>query len=205
MSATDPSKVTEADLKAQIEKLKEVAAKSIAPCLTAKYIAFSDRRVRDLFVKKFQDGYVFQGIECLDVLSIPEKKYVLFDFDCKPGTLCLIKPAFLVVVNMISASVEGIVDPYIPTAFGTLGEVPMSEYSCNNCRRYFPRYDKLKDWLRTARDAGHFTSEEGCKLFIGDTTTAAGIIAALLGGGIAGAVIEEALRQCGNCACEDIY
>jgi len=103
--------------------LKDAAAKSIDPCLTAKFIALSDQRVRALFLKKFQDGYVFRGIDCLDLLSIPENRYVLFDFDCKPGTLCLIKPAFLVVVNMIGGYVEAIVDPYIPTSFELLTRV----------------------------------------------------------------------------------
>ncbi|HEX3147465.1 MAG TPA: hypothetical protein VHR66_05240 [Gemmataceae bacterium] len=198
--------VTEADVESQVAALKSVAAKSTDPCLTAKYIALADERVRSLLLKKVQEGYVFKRIECLEVISVPENKYVLFDFDCKPGTFCLIKPAFLVVVNMIGAYVTAIVDPYVPTAFGLLGsDATSARGGCDNCRNFFPKYGDLKDWLRKARDAGQFNSEDGCKQFVNDTTTAAGIIAQLLGGGVAAAVIEEALRQCGKCACKDIY
>jgi len=199
--------VTDEDVGQQIDALKDVAAKSIDPCLTAKYIAFSDHRVRELFVKKIQDNaYVFEGIECLDVLSIPERKYVLFDFDCKPGKFCLIKPAFLVVINIIGAYVEAIVDPYIPSAIDMLCSTPTSDFAgCDNCRKGFPKYGKLKDWLRKARDDGQFSSEEGCKVFVEDGATAAGIIAVLLGGVVSAALIEAALNACGKCACKDIY
>jgi hypothetical protein len=57
---------------------------------------------------------VFRGIDCLHRLSIPENHYVYFDFDCKPGTVCLIKPAFAAVVNVVDGYVVAILDPYIP-------------------------------------------------------------------------------------------
>jgi hypothetical protein len=202
----DLSKVTEADLGREIESLKNSAARALDPCLTAKFIALSDQRVSALFLKKLQDGYLFEGINCLDLSSIPENSYVYFDFDCKPGTLCFVRPAFLVVVNIVAGCVVAIVDPYVPSSFGAMDTYGTAILKgCNNCRKFFPKYKALKDWLRKARDAGQFSSEAGCELFVNDTTTAAGIIAELLGGGIPAAVIEEALRQCGKCACKDIY
>jgi hypothetical protein len=50
-------------------------------------------------------------------MSIPENKAVYFDFACKPGTLCLVKPGFLASVNMLTKQVDGITDPYIPSSF----------------------------------------------------------------------------------------
>lgn len=106
--------MTENELIAQVEALNAAATKSIDSCLTAKAIALSDARVRTLFLKKVADGYDFKKIDCLDRVQIPENKSVLFDFDCKPGTICLIRPAFLVVVNIVDGYVVAIVDPYIP-------------------------------------------------------------------------------------------
>lgn len=106
--------MTENELTAQVEALTASSSKSIDPCLTAKAIALSDPRVRSLFIKKVADGYVFRKIACLDRIQIPENKAILFDFDCKPGTICLIRPAFLVVVNVVDGYVVAIVDPYIP-------------------------------------------------------------------------------------------
>ena len=70
------------DFDVQHVALKDAAAKSIDPCLTAKVIALSDSRVRELVGKKLQAGYVFRGISCLNRITIPENKYVYFDFDC---------------------------------------------------------------------------------------------------------------------------
>ncbi|MEX1026756.1 MAG: hypothetical protein WD049_01930 [Candidatus Paceibacterota bacterium] len=109
--------MNEVELNKQVEELKEVAAKSINPCLTAKFIAFSDARVRALFLSKIQDEYIFKGVFCLSGLSIPENRSVYFDFDCPADRVCLIKPAFVVVVNVVHGYVVPIIDPYTdPTA-----------------------------------------------------------------------------------------
>jgi hypothetical protein len=63
----------------------------------------------------------FNGIYCLDRIAIPENRYVLFDFDCKPGTLCFVKPAFLTLVNIVDSYVIAIIDPYIPTEISPSG------------------------------------------------------------------------------------
>lgn len=115
MSESYDPKVAATQFTDQLTALKDAAASAVDPCLVAKYIAASDPRVRDLFLRKIAAGYVFRGIRCVDRFGIPENKYVVFDFDCKPGTFCLIKPAFLVVVNIIDGYVVAIVDPFIPT------------------------------------------------------------------------------------------
>jgi hypothetical protein len=109
--------MNETEFNKQLEELKEVAAKSINPCVTAKYVALSDARVRALFLKKLHEGHVLKGVSCLTGLSIPENRSVYFDFDCTTDKVCLVKPAFAVVVNIVNGYVVAMVDPYTgPTA-----------------------------------------------------------------------------------------
>lgn len=103
-------------LQEQIGALRDAAARSIDPCLTAKFIALSDKRVQETLSKKLiEQGHVLRSIECLDRIEIPENKCFYFNIDCKPSTFCLVKPAFLVVVNIVDGYVVAIVDPFIPT------------------------------------------------------------------------------------------
>jgi len=104
--------MNEPEFNKQVEELKEIAARSINPCLTAKFVSLSDNRVRALFLKKLEEGYAFKEIRCLTVLSVPENRHVYFDFDCPNDRVCLIKPAFVVVVNVIDGRVVDIIDPY---------------------------------------------------------------------------------------------
>ena len=106
------SKAT-SNLDVEIDKLKNLASKSINPCLVAQYIAITDSRVRQLFLQKIVQGNLFRGIKCLNQIGIPEIRQVLFQFDCPPGIFCLVNPSFLVIVNIVSQNVEQIIDPYI--------------------------------------------------------------------------------------------
>ena len=136
------SKITAANYDHQLAALKEAASGTVDPCFVAKYIAAADSRVRDLFIQKIDAEFVFRGVHCVDRLGIPENKYVVFDFDCIPGALCLVPPAFMVVVNIVDRYVVAIVDPYIPytTAGGSSGSCgcdgassPTSTRSNSNC------------------------------------------------------------------------
>jgi len=104
--------MNEAELNRNVEELKEASARSTCPCLAAKYVALTDARVIALLLKKVSDGYVFKGITCLDRLGLPEQRSVYFDFDCQPDTFCLIKPAFMVIVDISDGYVVAITDPY---------------------------------------------------------------------------------------------
>jgi hypothetical protein len=106
---------TKTQFQAQLRQLELAAAKSTSSCLVAQYIALSDDRVQALFLTKLTDGAVFNGMSCLSGIGIPEYKRVYFDFDCPHGTLCIIKPAFVVIVNIVDGTVVSIVDPYIVT------------------------------------------------------------------------------------------
>lgn len=120
--------LTEAVLQEQVSCLKEAAAKSTDPCLTAKAIAMCDSRVQGTLLDKLhKQRHVLRGIECLDRVGIPENKSVYFDIECKPGTFCFIKPAFLVVVNIVDGYVVAVVDPFILTPTAMHG---MSESKC---------------------------------------------------------------------------
>jgi hypothetical protein len=105
--------MTENDLLKQVDILKGAAARSIDPCLTARFIAISNPQVQALFLKKIQDRYVFRNITCFNRIAELENTHVYFDFDCAVGTVCLVKPAFLVVVNVVSGTVLSVVDPYL--------------------------------------------------------------------------------------------
>jgi hypothetical protein len=116
MAEFEVPKLTDAIFDQQLASLRDAAATSIDPCVVAKFIALTDPRVRELFFKKFADGYLFRGISCVQRIGIPENKYVLFDFDCIPGTVCFVPPAFLVVVNIVERNVVSIIDAYTPSS-----------------------------------------------------------------------------------------
>lgn len=97
----------------EITKLKEVSVTSTNDCIVAQYIAISDKSVQEKFLHKISEGYIFKGIRCLSGISIPETRRVEFLFDCPSGVFCFIPPSFLVIVNMITKTVEKIVDPYL--------------------------------------------------------------------------------------------
>jgi hypothetical protein len=97
----------------EITKLKEVSVTSTNDCIVAEYIAISDKSVQEKFLHKISDGYIFKGIRCLSGISIPETRRVEFLFDCPSGVFCFIPPSFMVIVNMITKTVEKIVDPYL--------------------------------------------------------------------------------------------
>lgn len=99
----------------QISQLTEIAARSSDVCLTAQVIAFSDATAREKFIAKLNSGYKFVGAHCLNEFGAPERARVVFDFDCAPGTFCLIRPSFLVVVHLVEKRVVHIEDPFIPS------------------------------------------------------------------------------------------
>jgi len=114
-------KAFDLEFSAQLTAVRDAAAKSTDACTTSKFIALSDNRVQTLLRKKIVDGDIFRGISCLNQPSIPENHYVYFDFDCKPGTLCFIKPSFAVIVNVIDGYVVAVLDPYIRSARTDVG------------------------------------------------------------------------------------
>jgi hypothetical protein len=143
MSNADTPKITAAQYDEQIIALKNAAATTIDSCLVSKFIAAADTRVRELFLQKITDGYVFGGIHCVNRVGIPENKHVVFDFDCAPGTICLVPPAFMVVVNVIDRYVVTIVDPYIPTSYTSR----FHDCSCNthSAARELDNYENRYD------------------------------------------------------------
>ena len=81
-------KMTKKQLRSHIKQLQKVAATSTDPSLTAQVIALSNKKARKLFLEKINDDdFLSKGIECVDRGTSTETKYVLFKFECKPGTL----------------------------------------------------------------------------------------------------------------------
>jgi hypothetical protein len=104
------------DYDVQFSQLVTAAIGASSPCTSAILIAAKDPAVRKLYIDKILSGSVPEGIRCLDDIGIPEHRSVLFEFSCPNGTVCLIKPSFVVVVNVVYGVVEHIIDPYIPFA-----------------------------------------------------------------------------------------
>src|ERR1700682_4089372 len=98
----------------QLKQLRDFAAQSADPCITAQMIALSDAKVSALFLSKLKEGNSYNGAFCGRV-EIAEQRSVIFDFDCPSGRLCLVKPSFLVVVQIVEKQVLQIIDPYIPS------------------------------------------------------------------------------------------
>jgi hypothetical protein len=94
-----------------IERLKDEVAKSLDPCLCATYIAITTKEVRDRFNAKRED-YALKGVRCLCERGRADRHYVLFEFSCKPGHICLFDPSFLVKVNINPRYVCVYQDPY---------------------------------------------------------------------------------------------
>jgi hypothetical protein len=97
----------------QVHDLREAAARTIDPCLVAQYIALSDAEVRAHIKTKHDAGYVFAGMSCFEASSVSEQRYVYFDYRCRPGVFCFVKPAFAAVVDLVKGSVVRVIDPYL--------------------------------------------------------------------------------------------
>jgi hypothetical protein len=85
------------------------------PCLHAELIALCNQAVREHLVAKLRNpDYEFQGTRCLPKPApLAGQQNVLFDFACKPGVFCVVRPSFLAVVNLTTHAVA-LQDPYVP-------------------------------------------------------------------------------------------
>lgn len=110
-------------LKKQISVLTKLASETTDSCIVAKFIAFKEKEVNELFVQKLVAGNVFRGVSCIPCHLQPQSVIVvLIDFDCPPDQICLVRPWFAVGVDMNFRRIIGIQDPYIPpTSIDVLG------------------------------------------------------------------------------------
>lgn len=115
-------------LDAEIAKFEKIAALSTDSCTVAQLIAILDKDVQKHMIRKFTEGHVFKGMECVAGIGIPEQKRVLFKYDCKPGTFCLINPSFLVIVNIVDKHVVSIQDPYLGSAVKEITIKPLAAH-----------------------------------------------------------------------------
>ena len=117
MGGVKMSKKIEAAIAADIESLKDQAAQTSSPCCSGVIAAFSDKRVRKIFLQKLAAGHVFTGIHC-ETSVIFEHVIVVINFRCADGIFCLIPPTYAATVNLITGEVVNIQDPYIPHVSG---------------------------------------------------------------------------------------
>jgi hypothetical protein len=120
-------------LESETERLRTISENSADSCLSAKSIALSDDAVRELLIRKLEEGNVFVGLRCTDGSTIPEQRGVLVGLACPSGTICLVDPSFLVMVVISERRVIRIVDPYDPETAGNVslpltpaGALPLS-------------------------------------------------------------------------------
>jgi hypothetical protein len=93
------------DLKKQL--MKPVHGDS---CIRYVVEVLEDPKVQDAFVRHLKNEY-FLSFSCR---SLELEILVEFIFQCKPPKICIVAPAFAVHYNIISHTVKGIEDPYIP-------------------------------------------------------------------------------------------
>jgi hypothetical protein len=224
MAGKDLSQIQDQELDAELAVLAAAAARALDPCLTGKLIAYSDVDVRTLFLQKCRNGYPFKGVACIPYDRNPDHVHVLFDFDCKPTTLCLVDPSFLVTVNIATRTVvKPIHDPYLPLSrasanystcceeCGDHSEVVRRQYEDQSGKR---RIDLGRQYWKEFRD--HLTKPcRNCKAFWycelshprineiwGDVTdclrvaAVAAAITALLSGAGSAAAFDAALKAC---------
>jgi len=92
----------------EIEGLRHHATFSTNPCTVAATIAAADPDVRTRLLAKVREGDQFRGLSC------PRRGAILFEFDCPPGVICLVRRSMLVLVDMAGRRVERIIDPFDP-------------------------------------------------------------------------------------------
>lgn len=109
MSAVPPSS-HDVDVSVHDLMLQRAAKESIDACITSKFVALSDGRVRSLVVEKLNQGHQFRGTKYLGEASKVADKRVLFDFARNPETAEESDPSFVTVVNIVDGCVAKIVD-----------------------------------------------------------------------------------------------
>jgi hypothetical protein len=100
-----------AAFQAQVDQLAKVAATSTDECVVATLIAVQNKQVQERVVEKAKH-YVWKGQFCDK--RADGKIAVVFNFECHPGQICLVKPWFAAVVDLEFGTVYGIQDPYQP-------------------------------------------------------------------------------------------
>jgi hypothetical protein len=109
----------------EVARVRDAAAKSTEPCLTAKAMSLLDERVIEKILEHLGRGERLIAMRCLDGIGIPEQRGVLFEFLCPEKVICLISPAFLVIVDFINKRVIDIIDPYLDhESVGTSSQGP---------------------------------------------------------------------------------
>ncbi len=95
----------------QVEQLAKVAETSTDECVVAMLIASRDAQVQQLVVDKLR-SYVWKGVFCRK--RSDGRIAVVFDFECTPGQICLVRPWFAAAVDLDFGRVYAIQDPYRP-------------------------------------------------------------------------------------------
>jgi hypothetical protein len=80
-------------------------------CIRYVIEVLRDKKVREAFVRHLKDED-FQSFSC-DPSHI-EEILVVFTFRCRPPKVCIVAPAFAAHYHLVSQTVTGITDPYIP-------------------------------------------------------------------------------------------
>jgi len=105
-------KRTDTALEIQVARLKIVALTSTDKCEVATFVAASDQEVQTKLVVKKNENCMWLGSFCTE--RSDGQMNVVFNFDCPPNELCLVKPWFAAVVDLEFSKVTGIQDPYQP-------------------------------------------------------------------------------------------
>jgi hypothetical protein len=194
----------------QVEQLKKIALTSTDECIVATIIAVQDQRVTALLAQK-AEGSVWKGLFCAK--RNDDKIAVVFNLDCPPGVICLVKPWFAAIVDLEFGTVYGIQDPYRPMTFaergsckcGTQGSTLRRPFECQVCERT-TGYGDLVDALNKAKNSGKFGDKRGCRDFVDDAAFKLFLLNELLLEEPVADIIIAAAQGCGHCACNyDVF
>lgn len=80
-------------------------------CLRYVLEVLRDKKVVEAFIRHLRDED-YQSYSC-QPLHI-EEILIVFMFRCRPPRICIVAPAFAAHYSLVSQTVTGITDPYIP-------------------------------------------------------------------------------------------
>lgn len=114
MSTKDNLKIRDS-IRSEVNRLQAVAALTTERSTVAAYQALSNEQVENRLVEKIIEGFIPQGVVCMELSESPEDHvHVIFKFCCAPDVVCVLNPSFAAVVNYKNRRVVDILDPFIP-------------------------------------------------------------------------------------------
>jgi len=99
------------DLNNAIKEQEQLADSGREPCVAHILLALKNQDVQKHFVEHIQSNEAFRIAYCIGGFGVSEESRIIFEFLCVPPKICLWAPRFLVLLNVFTGKVMGIIDP----------------------------------------------------------------------------------------------